>query len=144
MVKKQYRIVVLQAGPHESVILGLVPIYTVHASSTREDPKMPDPTKVFAGPAGETEDARQGREMMKGMMDGMLDSLQKAGVPVGRGPNVPPDYNQLPRIPLLDILLSKQEYEELGKPVPNETISFTLTLDRHTEPQQNSEDEPHV
>jgi NAD(P)-dependent dehydrogenase (short-subunit alcohol dehydrogenase family) len=147
LVKREYRIMMLEVGPGETIILGLLLVYPEQTPQPSEEPKSPDPTRVIAGPQRQSEDARMGYEMMKGMMDGMMDSLKGAGVPFGRGSNAaaPATFVSMG----LTLLLSKEEYAELGKPTPNEIITITLALDRQAEPQLEAqpsakEEEHHV
>lgn len=118
MVKKEYRIVILQAGPDESVILGLVPAFALRSE---EAERIPNPEKILVGPALQSEDAKMGTEMVRGMMNEVFAKFEQAGVPI-RSMASPPVLFPIP--------LSKQEYEQLGKPTPNEIITLTLTLER--------------
>ena len=132
MVKKEYRVVILQAGPDESVILGLAPVVMLHSISD-EEYRTPDPQKVLVGPALESEDAKVARQMVSAMMDEAAKKIREFG---------PPPSTSFAPLGFIPLNLTKEEYEEIGKPTPNEIITLTLTLNRVQAPK--SEDDPHV
>jgi hypothetical protein len=128
MVKKEYRIVVLQAYPNESVMLTLVPIYSI---TVEESPPPPTAERVLVGPLHESDEAKVAKDMVKAIGDelrrqGMWPSSQTA----------PAAFT-----PMVAVLLTKEEYEELGRPTPYEIVSLSLTLDRQAEPQKQKESE---
>jgi hypothetical protein len=126
MVKKEFKIVTTEAGPEESIILGLVPIY----SSQSSEEKRLDPTKVLAGPAVQSEDTKIISEGVRAVMD----ELKRQGM-------FPPSGQAMAFIPILHLPLTKEEYEQLGNPHPHEIVTLALTLERELkseeEPKQN-------
>ena len=134
MIKKEYRVVAVQAAPfNEAILLVISPIITLppHGEETpQQGTHVPDPTKVLAGPLHETEDAKQAREMMKGIFSELMNAFQQMGIVPPRGLN----GQQAVGTSAWPVLLSKQEYEELGKPAPFDTIN--LTFAHETEPTQ--------
>ena len=120
MVKKEFRIVALQGGSADSVMLTLSPLYTVFPE---EMPPPSQPERVIANSDDE-------RAVTMGVQM-MLKELEKRGmVPAttSAGPFQP-------YAPMIALLLNKAEYKELGKPTPNEIITLTVTLDREAEPE---------
>lgn len=133
MVKKDFRLMVLQAQPNEAVMLGLVPIYS---ASSEEFQRSPDPEKVLVGPAIQSEDAK----VVSDGIRAVFGELRRQGA-------LPPSPSS-PAAPMLLLQLTKEEYEQLGKPTPNEIVRLTLSVDRDPESkiesQRKSEDEQHV
>ena len=120
MVKKEYRIVILQAGPDESVTLGLVPIFTLRSISDEAD-RTPNPGRVIVGPAIQSEDAKVAREMISAVMDEVSKKMQQYGPP--------PSASFTPQ-GLIPLNLTKEEYAQLGKPTAHEIITLTLELEK--------------
>jgi hypothetical protein len=112
----------------------MAPVIAAQEPETSEERKSPNVSRALIGPAGESEDARMGREMVKAMFEEMMKGFQRAGVPM-------PGATATPTVPVMvwSFLFSKEEYEELGKPTPNEMITLTFALDRAAEPKLGQE-----
>jgi hypothetical protein len=122
MVKREFRIVALEAAPNESIILLVVPAFSIQ-QETKDAAHVPDPTKVIVGPAVQSEDARVLSEGVKAV----FDEMRRQGLfpsPASAAPFQPSQ-------PALSFLLSKEEYEELGKPTPNEIVTLTVERQAH-------------
>jgi len=118
-VKKEYRVMIVQAGPDESTILGLVPVDSL---SSNEPHSTLNPTRVLAGPGIQSEEAKMVQEMLKGVFDEMDKRMQRMG---------PPPSTQSPGV--IPLSLSKREYVQLGKPTAHDIITLTLEMDREDE-----------
>ena len=127
MVKKEFRIVALQAFPAESVMVTLSPIYS-YIPEEGQDPSNAE--KILAGPSHQSEEERA---VAAGVRMTIQEMEKRGMLPPGA------DAPHGPYLPMVALLLMKTEYEELGKPTPNETILLTVTLEREPEPRPSTE-----
>jgi hypothetical protein len=123
-VKKEYRVMIVQAGPDESTILGLVPVYSL---SSEEPHSTLDPARVLAGPGIQSEDAKMVQDMMKAVFTELDKRMQ----------HMAPPSTQCPGPGVIPLSLSKREYVQLGKPTAHDIITLTLEMEK-------TEGEPHV
>jgi hypothetical protein len=128
MIKKEFRIVALQAFPAENVMVTLSPIYYYAVPEEGEEPSNAE--KVLAGPARQSE----GEKALLAGVSVVIQEMERRGM-LPPGASAP----RGPYLPMVALLLSKAEYEELGKPTPNETILLTVTLEREPEPKPPTE-----
>lgn len=112
-MKKEFRIVALQALPNEDLLVTLVPVSSVRVDQSE---KAPDPARVIVGPGLQTEEAKVVQEMMKGVWE-ELDKRFGA--------------MQLQSVPPLTLTLTRQEYEDLGNPLVNQVV--TLSVEKASE-----------
>jgi hypothetical protein len=123
MVKKEFRIVALEAYPAESVMLTLSPLYSLGF----DEGTLPENAEKVIHQSEEEKVMTTGIKLT-------IQEMEKRGmIPIMA------DRPHGPSIPMIAILLTKTEYAELGKPTPNEIILLTVTLDREPEPKPRPE-----
>ena len=110
-MKKEFRIVALHALPAEGILLTLIPVFSVRI----DQPGDPRPERVIIGPSIQSEDAKAMQEVMKGV----LDELERRYGPMQQ---MHPQCMQ----PMLTLALTKEDYDGLGKPLVNQTVTLSV------------------
>lgn len=131
-VKKEYRVVAVEAAPN-GVMLGIAPIFSC---SKEESEHVPSPTRVLAGPAGQSEEAKMMQEMMRGVFDEIDRRFKEEAA------RRPP--SEVSSRELVVVALTVEEYMRLGKPTPNDVVVLALNLQPAVEGEEAEQARGHL